>query len=710
MKSARPTKTSAGNQSSELRVPSSEYGVHNYPETARNPQPATRNSEPGTRFPTTPLNGSDLQNGAGDGLPSATVGGIPITQRPPTPEEAAQAFHARRRLLMWAGLLLLLTILVIEVVALSPWTDPATGSAPRQIVSVPLAEVNPFGVNVFLHKEVDRWKRERTLDMARDMGVVWIKQQFPWAEIEFRQDPNRPYWDVKNDQSAWDKFDDIVSLAEERGLRIIARIDSAPEWARYDESMDPGVREVLKSNPKYPPSPGHLDDFGLFVEEFVKRYKGRIAAIQVWNEPNLKEEWPSGVNANEYVKLLQRANLSAKSVDPNIIILAAPLATNNERLELNGNLNELDYLQAMYYAEARPYFDAMSANAYGKEFPPEDPPSRDKLNFRRVELLRRVMEDNGDFAKAIWFNEYGWNASPEGCCVARTPGGEPYPWGRVSLKEQADYTRRGIEYAREHWPWAGVFTIWYLRQVGDIPANSSEFYFGLVNEQFVAGPAYTGVQGVARAEQVATPGEWSALSMAVRPGPGWEVQLSPAVPGGAYVAPAPYAAEHGADLDLTFQGTDVTLRLVPPSGSANTVSARYYVTVDGSSSEVSASLPRDGEGRAYIDLPFGGQASEAQVVRNLGVEFRTGQHRLRISAAPTEPVGDPTGAGGGGVASPDIQPEAPNLPGIATIRVEANRSYLLFTLLTGLLLAGIGIEVWALRQSRPQPVLQAAKG
>ena len=51
---------------------------------------------------------------------------------------------------------------------------------------------------------------------------------------------------------------------------------------------------------------------------FVNRYKGSVAAIQVWNEPNLRGEWVTGnpVNAAEYTDLLKVAYTSAKKATP----------------------------------------------------------------------------------------------------------------------------------------------------------------------------------------------------------------------------------------------------------------------------------------------------------------------------------------------------------------------------------------------------------
>jgi hypothetical protein len=597
--------------------------------------------------------------------------------------------RARRRLFLRVLLVAMALGLVADLFYWSPMADPATNQTPRMLGSIPLAEVHPYGVNTFLHKEVDGWKREQTIEMAQEMGAGWIKQQFPWAEIEYRQNPNDAFWDVKNNQSAWGKFDQIVTLAEQNGLRVIARIDSVPAWARTsDPEQIAKLKEQGLDPAKAPPLDDKMGDFGKFIEEFVKRYRGRVAAIQVWNEPNLKGEWATGspVNPAEYVELLKTAYEAAKRVDPNVVILAAPLATNNERLEFAGNQNELEYLEGMYRAGARAYFDAMSANAYGTEFPPEDPPSREKLNFRRVELLHDVMVKNGDDKKAVWFNEYGWNASPPSIPK------EKLIWGRVSDQQQAEYTVGGIEYAREHWPWAGAFTIWYLRQVGDIAPSASEYYFGLVNPDFVPSQAYNAVQAVAKKEsRVATPGEWGPLSTPMQVGSRWQMYLGGDGHGGMVIMPT----GPGDTLNLTFLGTDIKMEFVPVEAKAEISSARYYVTVDGGTQHIVPELPRDASGRAYIEMDPNGQATEVTLVRGLGAQFATGRHTLEISVDDSDKEG---GQGGGGVFAPLTQ--RANLPGIGTVKVEANRSYILFWGVAAGLLAGIALLWRMLRTSK----------
>jgi hypothetical protein len=338
---------------------------------------------------------------------------------------------------------------------------------PRPIL---YTDVNPYGANFFLDREVEPWKQEKTLAMAREVGIVWIKQQFSWEEIE----PQR------KGEFEWSKYDRIVDLAERYGMQIIARLDRPPAWARL-------------SNPLPASPPDDFADYGDFVYEFLRHYRGRVRYVQIWNEPNLSAEWGfQRVDAVAYTRLLEVACRRAKEADSKVVVLSAPLAITLEDASMRGNHNDLVFLEQMYQAGAGDFFDILSANAFGLDRPPEDPPALDVLNFRRVELQRAIMERYGDEDKPIWINEYGWNAAP-----ASFPE-ELLTWERVSEAEQAEYTVRGIEWARQNWPWLGVVNIWYFRQVGDVPPDRAAYYFALVDPEFNPRPVYEAVRQAAQ--------------------------------------------------------------------------------------------------------------------------------------------------------------------------------------------------------------------
>lgn len=342
---------------------------------------------------------------------------------------------------------------------------------PAPAAQIPNTDVYPYGTNTFLDKEVEFWKKERTMQMIQQAGIKWIKQIFAWNEIEFRKGY---FTDDKNKKSGWQKFDEIVDLAQKYGVQIVARIDQTPGWAN-PAGNSPGGH------------PANYQDYADFLKAFVTHYKGKVQYITVWNEPNLEREWDPGKKANpaQYVDMLKLAYQTVKATDPNVKVMAAPLAIT---LEEDANLSELKYLDAMYKAGAKDFFDIMPANAYGLEFPPDAAPDPKVLNYRRVELLHNIMVQNGDTNKAVWFNEYGWNASPQSIPAAQLT------WRRVTEQQQADWTVQGIDYAKKNWPWSGVIFVWFFRQVGDIPDTASEQYFQLVTKDFVAKPVYTALQ------------------------------------------------------------------------------------------------------------------------------------------------------------------------------------------------------------------------
>ncbi|MDQ7030306.1 MAG: hypothetical protein Q9O62_11265 [Ardenticatenia bacterium] len=94
------------------------------------------------------------------------------------------------------------------------------------------ADLFPFGVNTFLQNETDPRRVERTLALIEAAGFRWIRQEFPWEDLEI----HRKGWfvDLRNREirNAWIKYDYIVERAEAHELTIIARLSNPPAWAR----------------------------------------------------------------------------------------------------------------------------------------------------------------------------------------------------------------------------------------------------------------------------------------------------------------------------------------------------------------------------------------------------------------------------------------------------------------------------------------------
>lgn len=276
----------------------------------------------------------------------------------------------------------------------------------------------------------------RGLDLThvQQMHFTHVKQIFAWSAIQ-------PIATAAYD---WSHADAVVDEVAYRNLKLIARVDSAPDWAL---------------NAVNDPMPIKQNAWEAFCRELAGRYKGKIAGYQIWNEPNLAREWFGRTpDAGAYVRLLQSCFRQIKAVDPAAIIISAGLAPtgNNDALAIRDDL----YLLQMYAAGAAAAYDVLGLNAPGYKSPPEADPGDPALQgqrwqvFRHVEDMRAIQVANQDGAKQIAILEMGWTLDkvhPE------------YAWFAVTEAEQARYLVNAYRYAAAHWrPWIGLMTTIYL--------------------------------------------------------------------------------------------------------------------------------------------------------------------------------------------------------------------------------------------------------
>lgn len=321
---------------------------------------------------------------------------------------------------------------------------------------------NPVvGVHTRLTDEVEEWKIQRSLALVREMGAPWIVEYFPWAYYE----PERGRYD-------WTHPDTVIRHARNQGITVIARLGMTPAWAR----PDPKKQETTNT---YLDAAGYID-FANFVAVFTARYKEDVQHIIIWNEPNLSFEWGyRPVDPAAYVDLLRVVYPAAHAANPDIVVLGGALAPTLEPPDSPAGLNDLLYLEAMYTAGGGAYFDALSAHAYGLGFAPETSPDPMLINFRRVELLREIMDANGDAGKPIYVTEAGWNDHPR------------WTWA-VKPGQRIQYTLDAYTWAAEQWPWCPVVAMWMLRTPAKL--RNYQDYYAYVTPDFQQRMIYTAVQ------------------------------------------------------------------------------------------------------------------------------------------------------------------------------------------------------------------------
>lgn len=347
-----------------------------------------------------------------------------------------------------------------------PIASPVAAAGP----SVYRAKSPEYGMNIFVWG--NQSTTDRDLGRVRDAGFTWQKTLFKWRDIE----PQRG-------QFNWSEADRVVLASKAANVKIIARLDFQPDWARADGAHNG--------------PPDNYDDFGRFVTELAKRYGsnssvGPVQAIEVWNEPNLAREWGNApltqASAGEYVELLKVAYQASKAVDPSIIIISAGLSPTGWSDE-TARPDDL-YLNWMYEAGAKPYFDVLGAHGPGFKAPPNispDEAAADPLwgghrsfTFRRVEDLRQIMVDQGDAAKQIWLLEFGWTTDEVN---------PAYAWHRVTPEQHAEYLVAAYKWAHNNWsPWIGVMTLWTLPDP-QWPPEREELWWSVGNADGTDKPA-----------------------------------------------------------------------------------------------------------------------------------------------------------------------------------------------------------------------------
>lgn len=479
------------------------------------------------------------------------------------------------RLLFFVGYLLVVGVATLALLGYRFWYETGVAYGRESVHPIRHAAVYRYGIFTRFDQDPD-WERiERSMALLEDSGFRYIRQMFSWEDIE-RPSQGR-YWNDREQESTWQKYDRLVALAEQHNLTIIARLDRPPSWA-YTDGKPP-------SNNAHQGPPERLEDFGDFAYAVAQRYRGSVQIFQIWNEPNLYGEWwPGHPDPAAYVEMLRVVSQRIRQANPEAIIVAAVLAPTIETGPQN--ISELLFLEAMYEHGGAPHFDVASTASYGLWYGPDDRyVAAHRTNFARAILFRDVMVRHGDAAKPVWAGEYGWVALPPDW------QGRPSPWGNVSEATQASYTVEGMQRAQREWPWMPMINLWHFYWPQVHPDDPTQ-HFAVVDADFAPRPVLTALQEVMRAPPVLGPG----YHQETHPALAWEGNWIDIEDANYSLGQARGSPQAGARLRFRFRGTAISLvvRRGPDTGIA-------LVRINGSQS-LAHRLAKDEGGQAVLDL------------------------------------------------------------------------------------------------------------
>jgi polysaccharide biosynthesis protein PslG len=323
----------------------------------------------------------------------------------------------------------------------------------------------------------------RDLQLARDGGFHWVKQRFEWRNIEGKA----------KGEFEWNEPDRIVDAISQAGLRIIARVDNQPKWA--------------SSTIQWPGSgpPDNPKDWSDFLTALATRYRGRITAYEIWNEPNLDREWGGKKpDPRAYTDMLKSSYQVIKAADPQALVVSAGMSPTTDTSE--HAIPDLDYIRQMYTAGARGNFDVLGVHAAGYKadpcadpgmvaqspeltnFDPSPPDLKRVYAFRHVEDVRALMVEQGDTDKQMGVLEMGWTTD------ARP--GSAYAWFAVDRDQQAKNLVGAFQCARQMWvPWMGFMSVIYIPDP-NWTQQDEQYWWSITNPDGSLRPAYTALKGL----------------------------------------------------------------------------------------------------------------------------------------------------------------------------------------------------------------------
>ena len=255
------------------------------------------------------------------------------------------------------------------------------------------------------------------IGMLADDGLGAVAFDVSWRDME----PSRGTY------RGLDALDAVVAAAAARTMQTIVVVTETPGWANGGNSA-------------WVP-PIHTADYAGFIGKLARRYAGRVAAWEVWNDPDQARSWLPKPNAAGYARLLRDASRAIRAADPSATVIAGGVS-----------FDQTAYVQALYAHEANGTFDVLAVHPAMSMLAPDAGDGSSSLTTT-LDAFHSLLRQEGDEDTPIWVSDLGWAVSGPGA---------------VSANARVDDLQRAVEVVRER-PWVGLLTVRAL-STGDDPA------------------------------------------------------------------------------------------------------------------------------------------------------------------------------------------------------------------------------------------------
>ena len=253
-------------------------------------------------------------------------------------------------------------------------------------------------------------------------------------------------------------LDRLVDGASARGIKTLLLVVGTPCWASSAPDKDCSAADANASAAtRYPPA--HTGDFVKISTFLAARYGDKLAAFEVWNEPDQSNQlyWAGPDKVKRYVALAKAAYAPLKAANPKMAVLAGAFVGGNGK-----------WLQALYNAGIKGSYDAVSVHFYD-------------LPLEALAETRAVQKRNGDKVP-LWLAETGFSS-----CYVK--GRKDAATDHVCLSRAAQaQALTDLFAATRKTSWLKAVIVYTLQD------ESSAYQFGLYDPQGRQKPAFAAVR------------------------------------------------------------------------------------------------------------------------------------------------------------------------------------------------------------------------
>jgi len=249
------------------------------------------------------------------------------------------------------------------------------GAELKYAVIVPLkgvgnVEDSIFAMNTHMEREPTAHLK-RNMEVLSECGVKWIRGWWGWGMCEKERG--------KFDWTEYDRQLATVEGADMRLMPILLRY-----YPQYEQAWAGALTGIQRP-------PYKMEEWGAFVRKVAERYKGRVTAWEVWNEPTMSG---AGFSAQQYADLLRATATPMRELDPKAKIVGFAGVP-------------LTFMRATLALGVSPTMDVIGEHSYAQIERPE-------ANLpKQTEAVRAILAAHGG-DKPIWHTEQGVRGDDDG--------------------------------------------------------------------------------------------------------------------------------------------------------------------------------------------------------------------------------------------------------------------------------------------------------